>query len=90
MILNQLKNNIIAEFDPPEYKIARRFHVDGYSEKEMINLLNSLDGLSQIIKVKIQNAYRDITILPDLYNEYGVWDNEQLYKLKMKKLRNER
>lgn len=85
MLFKQLENNIVEAFQPPEYAIANRFHIDKWSFQEMTEILNKCSTLSQVYKNKIQNAYQDIAVWPE--KEYGLWENEQMYQLKMQNLR---
>lgn len=89
MLYKQLENNIVEQFKPPEYSIANRFHVDGWSFKEMTEILNRCESLSQVYKVRIQNAYQDISVGYGKKNseDYPLWNNEQLHTLKMQKRR---
>ena len=90
-IYNQLRNNIEAAFVPPEYSIANSFLVSGFSFKEMQEILTKTE-LSQIYRVKIENAYQDFVNNPNYKycKNAGIWQNEQIDYLRIQKLRNER
>ena len=86
VLYNQLRNNIEDEFLPPELKIANNFYFCDFTEEEMVSILNDSKVL-QVYKTLIHNAYRDLKngITPKLFENAGIWANEQIHTLQMLK-----
>jgi hypothetical protein len=85
-VFSQLENNMYELlYSNPHDQIAARFHLDGFSEEEMCEILKELKTLPQTDKVRIQNSYRDIAQDVIKLEDVRVWESEQLYTLKMKK-----
>lgn len=84
-LYNQLTNNIEEHFKPPEYSIAARFYVDGFTFSETSKILQKCERLSQIFRIKIENAYQDISNGFMKLENCNLWHNEQIQTLLLNK-----